>query len=41
MDDDGTELMMNVLKQDIASATIQAQLRVKLTHLRLKKLLGK
>jgi len=41
MDDDGTELMMNILKQDIASATIQSQLRVKLTNLRLKKLLGK
>lgn len=43
MDDDSTEIMMNILKQDIASATIQAHIRVKLANLRIRKLktLGK
>jgi len=39
IDDDSTEIMMNILKQDIASATIQSQLRVKLANLRINKLL--
>jgi hypothetical protein len=33
MDDDGTEILMNILKLDIACATIQSQLRTKLAKL--------
>ena len=38
MDDDGTEILMNILKLDIACATIQSQIRTKLAKLRIKKL---